>query len=386
MSEVGDACQVVMVSGRIIATSATLSLKMFLLMMKIYNTLYLGKWKGNTSFKRFRDIKGEDYEFINVCTEDPEKLLLIEREMEAHNLLFAKLPDLCGGDGNTQYVVARSDMHIFAAFLMDHSHGKERGVKVGPINESDYARTAVHPESGKYTEEFQDLNASAKEAWQERRLQLTTAKVEKPLQLPLFSGRIYEQRTAKQGKDPDRTDPEHSAGVDINASAVEEPEVLRITRYGRREEITLMDLLMDPQLRLRNEILRRGAQLQIIYEEPIREGEKWAAFPVHDGEHIVIVPREDLLTGNTTREKQVRAAPIEKPPKAMLYTNKNYVVMDLRSGEKSICDGQHVIDLMKGPTPAQQKQRLENLTRNIEKNAGVGNIQLPATVRKHGGR
>ena len=98
-------------------------------MMKIYNTLYLGKWKGATSFKRFRDIKGEDYEFINICSEDPETLALIEKEMEAHNLLFAKLPDLCGGDGNTQYVVARSDMHIFAAFLMDHNHGELQNIK-----------------------------------------------------------------------------------------------------------------------------------------------------------------------------------------------------------------------------------------------------------------
>ena len=113
-----------MICGRMIAVSANLSLKLAMLMMKIYNSLYLGKWKGKTAFQRFRAIKGDDYEFINICSEDPEKLARIEKEMEAHNLLFAKLPDLCGGDGNTQYVIARSDMNIFSAFLMDHLHGE----------------------------------------------------------------------------------------------------------------------------------------------------------------------------------------------------------------------------------------------------------------------
>ena len=124
MSEVGDACQIVMISGRMIAATASLTFKTAMLMMKIYNSLYLGKWKGKTSFQRFRAIKGDEFEFINICSEDPEKLMQIEKEMEAHNLLFARLPDLCGGDGNTQYVIARSDMNIFAAFLMDHINGE----------------------------------------------------------------------------------------------------------------------------------------------------------------------------------------------------------------------------------------------------------------------
>ena len=66
MSEIADACQIVMISGKMIAVSADLSLKMALLMLKIYNSLYLGKWKGKTDFQRFRAIKGDDYEFINI--------------------------------------------------------------------------------------------------------------------------------------------------------------------------------------------------------------------------------------------------------------------------------------------------------------------------------
>ena len=369
MSEVSDACQIVMISGKMITASANMSLKAAMLMMKIYNSLYLGKWKGKTAFQRFRAIKGDDYEFINICSEDPEKLMAIEKEMEAHNLLFAKLPDLCGGDGNTQYVIARSDLNIFAAFLMDHMHGDYAGIKVGPIAESDYANTAVHPESGEYTEEFQDLNESARQAFTQERLQLTATRKERPLQLPLFTEKTV-------------TGAEEEV-VDMPAN--EEIKTLTVTRYGRQEETTFEALLLDPQIRLRNEIFKNGNQIDLLYDEPLREGEKWAAFPVHDGFHIVVVPKDDLLSGNLTRKKQVRSAPIEKAPTAMLYTNKNYVVMDLRSQEKSICDGQSVIDMLKAPAPAKEKESLINLEKNIEKNAGAGAL-LPEASPKRSGR
>ena len=68
----------------------------------------------------------------------------------------------------------------------------------------------------------------------------------------------------------------------------------------------------------------------------------------------------------------------------MLYTNKNYVVMDLRSGEKSICDGQSVIDMLKTPAPAKEKESLINLARNIEKNAGAGALLPPAPTKRNG--
>ena len=369
MSEVADACQIVLISGKMIAVSASLSLKLAMLMMKIYNSLYLGKWKGKTAFQRFRAIKGDDYEFINICSENPEKLLAIEKEMEAHNLLFARLPDLCGGDGNTQYVIARSDLNIFAAFLMDHMHGEYQNIKVGPIAESDYAKSAVHPESGEYTQEFKDLNESARQSYVESRLQLAGARTERPLLIPLRTERTEIITDERKADHPE----------------IIESERLMITRYGTQEEITFQALLLDPQIRIRNEILQHGKKMELIYDEPIREGEKWAAFPVHDGFHVVVVPKDDLLTGNMSRKAVHRAVPIEKPPVAMLYTSKNYVVMDLRSGEKSICDGQSVIDMLKSPTPAQEKESLLNLAKNIEKNAGPGAL-LPEAGKKRSGR
>ena len=106
---------------------------------------------------------------------------------------------------------------------------------------------------------------------------------------------------------------------------------------------------------------------------------------MHDGFHVVVVPKEDLLSGNNSREKHYLAVPREKAPKAMLYTNKNYVVLDLRSGEKSICDGQSVIDLLNTPSLSEQRKRLENLGENIARNVGNGAL-LPSSIRKRGGR
>lgn len=69
----------------------------------------------------------------------------------------------------------------------------------------------------------------------------------------------------------------------------------------------------------------------------------------------------------------------------MLFTDKNYVVMDLRSGEKSILDGKKAMELLSLPSPVIQRQELENLAKNIEKNVGESAL-LPAMSQKHGGR
>ena len=202
----------------------------------------------------------------------------------------------------------------------------------------------------------------------ENRLQLTQVRTERQLQIPLFS---QKQEAAANETAVEVLDPAES-------------ERLMITRYGQEEEITFSALMLDPQIRLRNELLQNGKRMELIYEEPIREGEKWAAFPVHDGFHVVVVPKDDLLSGNTSRKAVHRAVPVEKAPAAMLYTKKNDVVMDLRSGEKSICDGQSVIDMLKTPAPAKEKESLINLARNIEKNAGAGALLPPAPTKRNG--
>ena len=367
MSEISDACQVVMISGRVIATTGQLSLKLALLMMKIYNTLYLGKWKGVTSFQRFRAIKGDDFEFINICTEDPQTLFQIEKEMEAHNLLCSRLPDLCGGDGNTQYVISSSDMKIFEAFLKDHNHGTYREVKVGPIEESDYAKTAVHPESGEYTKEFKDLTKDAKEQY-EIIPRIEMKEKDTPHLLPLHHAMKKEL-------------PSEMLDIDV----MNDPKTLMITHYGIREDIKMQDLFKDPQLRLYNELSRDSENITLLYEKPIRMDEKWAAFPIHDGEKIVVVPKDDLLAGNTTREKTYLAIPQEKMPYAMLFSGKEYVTVDMKSGEKSILRGRDLSGYFKMGGLSKRKEALTNMAKNIEKNIGAGAI-MPNQQRHRSGR
>ena len=99
----------------------------------------------------------------------------------------------------------------------------------------------------------------------------------------------------------------------------------------------------------------------------------------------MVIPKEDLLSGNTARKWHYRAAPIEKLPTAMLFAGKNYVLMDLKSGEKSVRDGQSIIDMLKVPSLEKQKESLVNLASKIEKNAGKGAV-LPTPAHKRSGR
>ena len=360
MSEVTDTCQIVMIAGKMIVTAAELSWKAALLLLKVYNTLYLGKWKGSTNFQRFRSIKGEDYEFINICTEDPQKLLRIEKEMEAHNLLFARLPDLCGGDGNTQYVIARSDMHIFAAFLMDHTHGELKEVKAGPVTESDYAQTAVHPENGEYTDRFRTLNQSAREQYRQASVH---GEREPERMLPLLFGRHVEKPAgdeAKSGKKlmEDEERPRAKAELSFTDAAG--------TRMVSWDEIS-----SSWQIRLHDRRLLYEDRMELIYGQPVKEHERWAMFPIYDGEQVVVIPREDVLQGNTGREKRYRVLPEELLPGAILCTGREYILVNLRTGATSLKRGQDLAGGLGMADLTERKRKLENLEHNIRKNAGA---------------
>ena len=138
MSEVQDAIQILYLTGQISGAAAQM-------VYKILNTVYLSKWKGKTSFSRLRQIKGEEALFLNAATEDRLALRRIEQEMKAHGILFARLPDLCGGDGRTQYVISPSDLPKFKIFLLDHQAGPYGSISVGLIRPSDYIKSGVDP-------------------------------------------------------------------------------------------------------------------------------------------------------------------------------------------------------------------------------------------------
>ena len=162
MSEVSDALQIIMISGQVFGVATKLTYRAALIQMKLWNTLYLSKWKGKTHLTRLRKIKGDNLIYLNFSTEKEEKLKGIEKELKAHQILFARLPDLCGGDGRTQYAIAASDIGKVKVFLLDHKDGPCRESAAGLISAMDYAETG-RDEKGKETKELKDLETSAKE-------------------------------------------------------------------------------------------------------------------------------------------------------------------------------------------------------------------------------
>ena len=106
MSEVADATQIVVVAGKAIYLLGKISLKAAIQFAKLINTIRLSKWKGKARLGRLRAIKGDDMMYVNVGSEDKKELKKIQKEMKQHGILFAKMPDLCGGDGRTQYAIA----------------------------------------------------------------------------------------------------------------------------------------------------------------------------------------------------------------------------------------------------------------------------------------
>ena len=156
MSEVYEATQIVLAVGQVSYLIGRLSVGTAVQIAKVLNTVYLSKWRGKTTLNRFRNIKGDDFAFVNVHTEDRTVASAIEKEMEVHGILLARLPDLCGGDQNTQYVISPSDMGKFKAFLIDHNFGPHGKVRVGLISAADYAATAQRSD-GRDTPEFQNL-------------------------------------------------------------------------------------------------------------------------------------------------------------------------------------------------------------------------------------
>ena len=162
MSEVGDAVQVVMLFGRGAMLVGNISLKLAMQIVKLMNTIYLAKWEGKVSLNRLRQTKGDDFVFINVSSEKRDDLAAVEREMKAHGIMFARMPDLCGGDARTQYAIASSDAVKMKAMLLDHTAGPNRHIRVGPISEADYMMTGKRAD-GTDTKEMNALNKSAQE-------------------------------------------------------------------------------------------------------------------------------------------------------------------------------------------------------------------------------
>ncbi len=160
MSEVSDATQIIVVAGKAIYRIGATGVKSAVAVIKLLNTIYLGKWKGKTSLGHLRQSKGDDMVFINISSEDKQVLKAFEKEMKAHGILCARMPDLCGGDGRTQYAIGASDISKVKPLLLDHSVGRYRDIPAGLISEQDYLGSGIMPD-GKMSPEMSALYGTA---------------------------------------------------------------------------------------------------------------------------------------------------------------------------------------------------------------------------------
>lgn len=60
MSEVSDATQLLIVTGKGAYLLGNITVKSAVMVLKVLNTIYLAKWKGKVSLNRFRRICGGD--------------------------------------------------------------------------------------------------------------------------------------------------------------------------------------------------------------------------------------------------------------------------------------------------------------------------------------
>ncbi|MCD8013387.1 MAG: hypothetical protein LUG99_09455 [Lachnospiraceae bacterium] len=338
MSEVQDACQIVIVTGKSAYWIGKITTQLTMMILKLMNTIYLAKWKGATTLNRFRNIKGDDFMFINASTEDKALLQHIEKEMEDHGILLARLPDLCGGDGRTQYVISPSDSAKFKAFLLDHNAGRYRDVKVGPISAEDYARSGID-RNGRETPEMQELSRSANEVIQEQKqigvrqsagyltMQESTARA-------AWSLRVWGRR-----REPVRQPARQS------------------DRQPAREytELPLTSPMVQYNLVRHDEQATEQGNISWISKAPLKRHEKWAMYEMPDGIHTVIIPKSDLYQLATRNGIAYRAA---------IYAERMYQVVNMKNGAMELSSGLEVAEAMRKPDIRTENERMKNLAHN----------------------
>ncbi len=340
MSEVQDACQVIMVAGQGIYMIGGITVEAAYEIMKLMNTIYLSKWEGVTTLNRFRAIKGDDFMFINVSTEDQSILQRIEEEMEAHGILTARLPDLCGGDGRTQYAVSPSDASKYKAFLIDHANGKYRDIKVGEISPEDYVETRRNSR-GEDTPEYRELRRSASENL-EKQKQLGMKRPAGLLPLQKNSAHTW---TFTGTRRADR-------GFSSETAAETEEE---------RKIFQPLTPSVKQQLARHDSQINQGVFTLHIYEKPFKIHTRWKMFEMPDGIHAVIVPNDSVW----------EPAKEGIPCQAALQKGEYYDVIELASGKSTLLSADEVAEEMRGYGIRRENEQLKNL---------VNNRNLPAVI------
>ena len=315
MAEAGDAVQLVIAAARGGYLLAKGSYLLLLKMLQLTQALYYSNWAGSVKYKKLIKMKGPDLVFLNAGTEDPAILEAIEKNMEDHGVLFARLPDLCGGDGRTQYAIGSDDVAKMRAVLLDHANSKYKNIRVGPISEAEYLHTGIGPD-GKENEELRRMRESAKEGVKTQP-EPEMGKAEKE----------PEKKEAKEGKEEREMKPEPDPAV--RKDPADTPDI---------QKQRLEETFRDPRIRMRElDAEGRSADYVFLPGEPISRNGRFFEFEL-DRDNSIFIPVGDALVA----ENQAKYGPSEKHG-AVLFKSSTYTTVQRKtrsfqklSGKKAI--------------------------------------------------
>jgi len=341
MSEVGDAVQVVLLCGRGAMLVGNISLKLAIQIAKLMNTIYLAKWEGSVSLNRLRQIKGDDFVFINVASEQKEDLAAIEKEMKSHGILFARMPDLCGGDARTQYAIASSDAVKMKAMLLDHTAGPNSHIRVGPISEADYMMTGKKAD-GTDTKEMEALKESAQET-----VDAAARKAPQKTETAREANAQDKKRPSAKAKRQREPNPEkgtaHAVIKDIPSERASEKVIFtkHPTRPDASVEKVLQNAVSDVRIRSQEYQQQYGTNSVFwIKQKPLYENRQYAQFLLPDGKNSIFIRQTDILPGRDA-ETGMRLAAV--------FMDQRYSMMNLEKVNVVAADGSKAIAMFKLP-------------------------------------
>ena len=311
MAEAGDAVQLVIAAARGGYLLAKGSYLLLLKMLQLTQSLYYSSWAGSVKYKKLIKMKGPDLVFLNAGTEDAAALEAIEKNMEEHGVLFARLPDLCGGDGRTQYAIGSDDACKMRAVLLDHANSKYKSIRFGPISEAEYLHTGIGPD-GKENEELRKMRESAKEGVK------TQPEPEKT-----------QDGNEKEKAEEKTKEAEEKSGPEVRKDPTDTPDI---------QKQRLKEAFRDPRVRMRQlDAEGRSSDYVFLPGEPISRNGRFFEFEL-DRDNSIFIPVGDALVA----ENQAKYGPSQKHG-AVLFKSSTYTTVQRKtrsfqklSGKKAV--------------------------------------------------
>ena len=258
--------------------------------------------------------------------------------MKLHGILFARMPDLCGGDGRTQYAISSSDAVKMKAMLLDHSSGEYSHIRVGPISEADYMMTGKKAD-GTDTREMEELKRSAQETVKasEKKEPSKTTQAKEASEKNTPKERSEERTQRRQKREPVKVkkDPEKKT----SSPSLSAPEAA--LGAVSMEETKLRDAVSDVRIRSQDHQLQQGSDSVFwIKQKPIYENRQYAQFLLPDGRNTIFVRQEDIIPGRDA-ETGVRLAAV--------FSDQKYSMMNMQKVDVTAADGTKAIAMFKLP-------------------------------------